>query len=167
MRYLSLFLVLRCYVTYFLYMDADGFFIPFTNWTLIVTTFSLISSIAASSDSVNFQKDALQTSETALYIQARHHLLYTITIVMNFICVSFYWFILREEQQKIHGTHEQFGWGRSLHLELVHSVPGGACFVNVICTNCILKKENWKFITYMTILYGLFCWAYYLTTGTQ
>jgi hypothetical protein len=87
-------------------MDADGFFIPFTNWTLIVTTFSLISSIAASSDSVNFQKDALQTSETALYIQARHHLLYTITIVMNFICVSFYWFILREEQQKIHGTHE-------------------------------------------------------------
>jgi hypothetical protein len=49
-------------------MDADGFFIPFTNWTLILTTFSLISSISASTDTVNFQKDALQTSETALYI---------------------------------------------------------------------------------------------------
>jgi len=35
-------------------MDADGFFIPFTNWTLILTTFSLISSISASSDTVNF-----------------------------------------------------------------------------------------------------------------
>jgi hypothetical protein len=40
-------------------MDADGFFIPFTNWTLILTTISLIASISASSDTVNFQKDAL------------------------------------------------------------------------------------------------------------
>jgi hypothetical protein len=51
-------------------------------------------------------------------------------------------------------------------LELVHSVPGGACLVNVLCTNCILKKDNWKFITYLTVIYGLFLWVYYLTTGT-
>jgi hypothetical protein len=89
------------------------------------------------------------------------------TIVCNFIICSFYWFMLRAEQQEIHGKHEDFGWGRSLHLELVHSIPGAACFVNAICTNCILKKENWKFITYMTIFYGTFCWAYYLATGTQ
>jgi len=46
-------------------------------------------------------------------------------------------------------------------------VPGGACLVNVLCTNCILKRDNWKFITYMVIIYGFFCWLYFLVTGTQ
>ena len=158
---------LLCYVTYGLYMDWNGFFIPFTNWTLMLTTISLISSISASEDTTNFGKDSLQTSERAVYIQARHHLLYTMTIVCNFIVMSFYWFMLREEQQNIHGQHEDYGWGRSLHLELVHSIPGAACFVNALCTNTILKKDNWKFITYMTIVYGVFCWTYFLSTGIQ
>lgn len=158
---------LMCYVTYFLYMDADGFFIPFTNWTLMLTTLSIWYSIQACSDTVNFGKDSLQTSERAVYIQAKHHLLYTICIVCNFIVMFFYWFMMRAEQQQIHGAHEEYGWGRSVHLELVHSVPGAACFVNALCTNCILKKDNWKFITYMTILYGSFCWAYWAITGTQ
>ena len=167
MRYLGLALVGCCYVTYFLYMDWHGFFIPFTNWALMITTASLMASISAANDNVNFCKDSLQRSESATYLQAQHHLLYTMSIVCNFICVVFYWFIMRDEQQQIHSSHEQFGWGRSLHLELVHSVPGGACLVNVLCTNCILKKDNWKFITYMTVIYGLFLWIYYLTTGTQ
>ena len=89
------------------------------------------------------------------------------TIVCNMIVMTFYWFMFREEQQNIHGSHQDYGWGRSLHLELVHSVPGAAMFINSICTNCILKKDNWKFITYMTIIYGTFCWVYYLSTGNQ
>lgn len=75
--------------------------------------------------------------------------------------------MLRAEQQEIHGKHEELGWGRSLHLEMVHSLPGAACFINALCTNTILKKDNWKFITYMTIVYGGFCWAYFLWTGVQ
>ena len=59
MRYLMLGLTLMCYVTYFLYMDLDGFFIPFTNWTLMLTTVSLWASISASSDTVNFGRDSL------------------------------------------------------------------------------------------------------------
>jgi hypothetical protein len=42
-----------------MYMDWDGFFIPFTNWTLMLTTFSLISSLYASTDAAHFGKDAL------------------------------------------------------------------------------------------------------------
>ena len=76
-----------------MYMDWDGFFIPFTNWTLMLTTLSLWSSICASKDDVNFAKDSLTTSDSAVHMQARHHMLYTLTIVMNFICCSFYWFI--------------------------------------------------------------------------
>jgi hypothetical protein len=86
---------------------------------------------------------------------------------MNFICVGFYWFMLRDEQQEIHGNHEKFGWGRSVHLELVHSVPACATMINVFCTNCILRKENWKFITYLTVLYGGVIWIFYLVTGVQ
>jgi len=160
-------LTLCCYVTYFLYMDLDGFFIPFTNWTLMLTTVSLWASIQASNDTINFGKDSLQTSDTSVYQQARHHILYTFCIVCNFIVVFFYWFMMREEQQKIHSGHEEFGWGRSLHLEMVHSIPGAACLVNSLCTNCILKKDNWRFITYMTIFYGLFMWVYFLSTGVQ
>ena len=98
MRWLSLGALGMCYVTFFLYMDWDGFFIPFTNWKLIITTLSIISSIQASTDLTNFGRDALQTSDHAVYIQARHHVLYTLAVLMNFICVGFYWFMLRDEQ---------------------------------------------------------------------
>merc|ERR1711908_57972 len=50
MRWLSLTALGSCYVTYALYMDWDSFYIPFTNWTLLITTISIISSIQASSD---------------------------------------------------------------------------------------------------------------------
>ena len=52
-------------------------------------------------------------------------------------------------------------------MELVHSVPAASMVINTLCTNCIMKKDNWKFITYTTIVYGVFCWFYYLTTGVQ
>ena len=68
MRYLGLALTLCCYVTYFLYMDWHGFLIPFTNWALMLTTVSLMASISAADDSVNFGKDALQRSEDAVYL---------------------------------------------------------------------------------------------------
>jgi hypothetical protein len=155
------FLTLVCYVTYFLYMDADGFFIPFTNWALMLTTVSLWTTIKASGDQINFGKDALQTSDTACHMQARHHMLYSLSIICNMIVTFFYWYMFRDEQKQIHS--EKFG--RALHLELVHSIPGAACLVNSLCTNCIMKKENWKFITYMTIIYGLFMWGYFLSTG--
>jgi hypothetical protein len=93
--------------------------------------------------------------------------LYTLAVLMNFICVGFYWFMLRDEQQEIHSNHEKYGWGRSMHLEMIHSVPAMATVVNVVCTNCILRKENWKFITYLTIIYGGVIWAFYLMTGVQ
>ena len=59
LRYLMLVGVCTCYVTYFLYMDIDGFFIPFTNWTLMLTTVSLLASINAGNDLTNFGKDSL------------------------------------------------------------------------------------------------------------
>ena len=98
MRYLSLLGLASCYVTYFMYMDWDSFYIPFTNWTILITTLSIISSAQASTDAANFGKDALQTSDKAVYVQARHHVLYTLAVLMNFICMGFYWFMLRDEQ---------------------------------------------------------------------
>ena len=39
--------------------------------------------------------------------------------------------------------------------------------INSLCTNCILKKDNWKFLTYLTAFYGLFLWLIQVTTGNQ
>jgi hypothetical protein len=47
MRYMMLVGTLSCYVTYFLWMDLEGFFLPFTNWALMLTTVSLMASISA------------------------------------------------------------------------------------------------------------------------
>ena len=67
MRYLCLLSVIGCYVTYFMYMDAEHFFVPFTNWALMITTISLIASISASNDTVNFGHDALVTKDNAVF----------------------------------------------------------------------------------------------------
>lgn len=107
------------------------------------------------------------TSEKAVYLQAKHHLLYTMCIVFNLVVMTFFWLIFREESLNVHRMIEEYDWGKSVHLELVHSVPGASMFINTICTNCIMKKDNWKFITYTTVFYGLFCWLYYLITGVQ
>lgn len=47
-------------------MDLDGFFVPFTNWTLMLTTVSLIASINAANDTTNFGRDSLSTSDNAV-----------------------------------------------------------------------------------------------------
>lgn len=40
-----------------------------------------------------------------------------------------------------------------IHMYLVHTFPPIACFLNSICTNCILKRELWIFIVYCAIIY--------------
>ena len=154
-------------MTLFLYMDMDNVLVPLTNWNLVLTTIMLISSVRASTDTSNFGKDAMQMSDNAVYAQARHHLLYTVTIMINFVCFAVYWFMLRSEQQEIHSKHESLGWGRSLHLELVHSVPAIACFMNAICTNTILRKGNWVVISAIVFIYVLVIWIWHLVTGEQ
>ena len=59
MRWLSMLALGSCYVTYFMYMDWDQFYIPFSNWTLLITTLSIYASIQASTDETNFGKDSL------------------------------------------------------------------------------------------------------------
>jgi hypothetical protein len=105
MRYLGLMLVFTCFVTYFMYFDWNNFFIPFTNWTLMLTAASLVASIEASNDTKNFGKDGLSRGEEAIYLQAKHHMLYTLSAVCNMICVAFYWGLLRGDEQKLHGAH--------------------------------------------------------------
>jgi len=136
----------------------------------MITTASLWFSIQAANDHQNFGKDALKRGENAIYLQARHHLLYTLSIISNFVCVFYYWFEKRDFQQWVHGSQKsEFGpvYGRSIHLELVHSVPAAACIFNSLCTNCILKRDNWRLIPVMVVVYGLFCWLHFLLTDDQ
>ena len=59
--------------------------IYFTNWVLLIQTFSIWESIKAADD-VEFHKD--------LNALAKHHLLYSFAILGNFIVVVVYWSVI-------------------------------------------------------------------------
>jgi hypothetical protein len=77
------------YITSYLYWDWHYFLVPFTNWTLIVTTLSLSASIVACLDDKEFKRDREK--------MAIHHLLYTLAIMMNFVVMTVYWTLLHKE----------------------------------------------------------------------
>ena len=66
----------------------ENLFIYFTNWTLLLTTASLYYTIRAV-ENPKFSEDIQQV--------AWNHLLYSISIIFNFIVVSVYWTMLYQE----------------------------------------------------------------------
>lgn len=103
-------LILCPYVTSYLYWDWHYFLVPFTNWTLLVTTISLLLTIYASGHPQHFSQTRLEkktktldqpdfdsSAETCLRIQAAHHMLYTLAIMMNVVVMSVYWTLLHKD----------------------------------------------------------------------
>ena len=94
-----------------------------------------------------------------------HHLLYTFSIICNFVVMSIYWSILHREQVRIHYNDPGVGHGRVIHLCLVHSLPGITCLVNSYITNCRLKQGFWKLVCVFLIVYGAFVYTFWKITG--
>lgn len=59
LRFLLLMLISVPYYTSFTTLDWHGFMVPFTNWTLIMTTIGVIMSIYASYDGKRYGRHAL------------------------------------------------------------------------------------------------------------
>ena len=133
-RLFCMLLVAPCYWTAFLYWPKTEFLIPFTNWTLLVTTFSLVSSYSAANNKDVFKKwVSFKDEETQLKsfkLQANHHMLYTLSIMMNLITVSVYWTILPERALAKFSPMPIVGPGRTVHLYIVHIFPGVSCVIN-------------------------------------
>ena len=89
-------LILMPYVTSFLYFDYHFFLVPFTNWTLIISTIALGLSIIAGVESWLYGKHAMCKSREAFYVQASHHLILTFSLIMNILVVPIYWIFLHK-----------------------------------------------------------------------
>ena len=105
-RLLCLSLICLPYITSYLYWDWHYFLVPFTNWTLVITTLSIILSFCAGCDKQHFShKFRKKTSYRDVDLlhdarerrQAVHHLVYTVAIMCNFVVMSVYWTVLHSE----------------------------------------------------------------------
>ena len=154
-------MILLCvpYVTSYLYWDWHYFLVPFTNWTLIITTLTILMTSYAAHQKHHFNN---KNNKTLLAI---HHLLYTFSLICNFVVMSIYWSILHREQVRIHYNDPGVGHGRVIHLCLVHSLPGICCLINSYITNCRLKQGFWKLVLIVCIVYGAFVFVFWKITG--
>ena len=151
------------------------FAVPFTNWSLMLTTATLILSIWAGYDTFDFGKNSLhrhsrtnQGFGRAIKLQATLHLLYTLSIIMNFVVMTVYWTLLHREQMLTEGNCDKTGcknWGRALHLCIVHTIPGTVCLINAYISNLRLKFTFWKLISGICIVYAIFLYTFWRQTG--
>ena len=104
-RFVCLFLISLPYLTAALFRDFHNFFIPFTNWTLIMTTLSLLLTINGAHDTAIYNEWSLKKRKAVnapyryravCLLLASHHVIYTLAIVMNVTVMSVYWTILHK-----------------------------------------------------------------------
>lgn len=171
-RLFCLVLISLPYLTAVLFWDFHNFFVPFTNWTLIMTTLSLLLTINAARDTAHYHESALKRRKalnapckyrTVALLQALHHVIYTLSIVMNMIVMSVYWTILHSGQMAEYSAADQ--WGKRLHERTVHSLPGTVCLINLLVSRIRLKQGFWKVIVVVVIIYSLFLHHEYVKYG--
>ena len=130
-RYILLCVILIPYYTFFTTMDAAGFIVPFTNWTLLATTAALLLSINASKSSL-YSRHVFcgKINHEAFVLQATHHWIITISQLMNLIVAPVYWTMLHSKEMEANKNSPLICW----HERLVHSLP-----IIVSTTNFIIS----------------------------
>ena len=136
-----------------MYFDSRHFLIPFTNWTLMLTTASIYLSYSAAKDPVHFSRSA--KSETAIKKQAWHHLLYSLSILFNLVVVVVYWSMLHEKAVEKWKDTPIYGPGRVRHLYTVHTFPAISCLINSAVTNCKMSRGLWKLLMTIFVVYAV------------
>lgn len=101
--------------------------IYFTNWTLLIQTASILSTIKA----VEYPGFSEDISWVAL-----NHLLYSSSIIFNFITVSVYWTMIHHE---IYATYKNHPMELSQQI-IVHVLPAVCCVINSLLTNIVMTK---------------------------
>ena len=109
-RLLCLLLLSVNYIFVLLFFKIQWFFFSFSNWTLFLTTFSVYVSLEASVNVEKFGKVALKKAKEQgehaysdkLWHHAWHHMLYTLSIISNFVMFGLYWpFLHRDAVTKL------------------------------------------------------------------
>ena len=84
--------------------------------------------------------------------QAIHHLLYTLSILMNFITVTIYWLLLHSTVLNLHKEYPL----RVIDIYTAHTVPAAVCLTNSLLTNTVLNRKLIKPLTYILLAFIIF-----------
>ena len=171
-RVLGILMCLSCFFTSFISFPLERFFFPFTNWTLIITTVSLILSYLASTDKHNFGPKAFHIKDkqqkiNMIKVQARHHLFYSLSIICNFVVVTVYWSVLHQKALEKHKDVPEVGWIRVIHLHTVHILPGVSALMNTLATQAVLNRPFYRSCLYLGIFYGFIQYASIVHFGVK
>ena len=78
------------------------FFSFLTQWTLMISHYSLYLGYCAAEDVKNFGKGALdKRSDSAIKAQAKTHIFYSFSILLNVLVMSVYWTVIIKEDWKV------------------------------------------------------------------
>lgn len=83
-----------------------------------------------------------------------HHLLYSMSITMNFVVVTVYWTFLHQGALAKHRDVPDVGHLRVIHLYIVHTFPGLACLLNTCTTKAIFRWE-WRAVVTIGSIYTI------------
>ena len=149
LRLAGLVLLLTQFIMYPMFWYYQYFLVPITNWTLMLTTASLCYSYWAAQCPEHFGPDALDKRKNpnwlkSLTYQARHHLLYTFSVFLNFMVTVVWWSLLHEHFTSKHRNHPVHGNGREIHLITIHVIPPAVCLLNTVMTNALVRFKIWK-----------------------
>ena len=132
LRYICILSLLSCYYVTIIVWPLEELFTLFSNWTLHITTLSILLTISCSKDqNINH----LERNEIKSKI-AITHLMYTIAILFNLVVVSIYWTVIHPETMPKHRKN-----GPPLRVTcqyMIHIIPAICCLINTIITNLVL-----------------------------
>ena len=109
LRIVLLLIISVPYYTCFTNLDWHYFMVPFTNWTLLMTTVGVAMSIYAGYDGKRYGRHALcalnspfvddsvrHSQSNTFCLQAVHHFILNMALIMNSIVVPVYWTLLHK-----------------------------------------------------------------------
>ena len=143
---------------YIMFWPLKYFLVPVTNWALMMTTASVAYSYWAASCYEHFGAGALDEKKNKKWLeayqyQARHHIMYTFSLMFNLMVTAVWWTLIHESYAKKHRNHPVHGNMRELHLITIHIIPPAVCLVNSLMTNCMLRFTTWKTVVAVCVIY--------------
>lgn len=137
-------LFLGCFETVFMavYLFAwSSLYRFFTNWTSEATSILILLTIKCSNDKNFANKPGLL---------AFLHILFEITMTMNFVVVTMYWTLIHSKEiVKVQGETMKI-----IHMWLVHILPALAWIINFYLTDVKLNPSHWKMLIPIGMVYS-------------
>lgn len=93
------------------------------------------------------------------------HFLYSSALITNIMVLMIYWPFMHKHAIKKMAKQPIIGNYRVKHMYMVHTFPALACLLNTLATNCILKRDFWKVVLQMGLIFILIQFVLIKTSG--